>query len=71
MVVGGSWFASALASLPELRVMRASVGPEMQVMAVGRVRTLDHVRQLQAEGLDRFVAVNPSRVLDEEAERHG
>jgi hypothetical protein len=51
--------------------MRASVDPEMQVMAVGRVRTLDHVRQLQAEGLDRFVAVNPSRVLDEEAERHG
>ena len=71
MVAGGSWFASALTSLPELRVMRASVDPGMQVMAVGRVRTLDHVRQLQAEGLDRFVAVNPNRVLDEEAERHG
>ena len=71
MVVGGSWFASAQTSLPELRIMRASVEPRMQVKAVGRVRTLDVLLHLHAQGLDRFVAVNPHHVLDEAAERTG
>ena len=71
MVVGGSWFASAQTSLPELRIMRASVEPGIQVKAVGRVRTLDMLLHLHAQGLDRFVAVNPHHVLDEASERTG
>ena len=71
MVVGGSWFASAQTSLPELRIMRASVDPEIQVKAVGRVHTLDMLLHLHAQGLDRFVAVNPHHVLDEASERTG
>jgi deoxyribose-phosphate aldolase len=71
MVVGGSWFAAAQTSLPELRIMRASVEPEILVKAVGRVRTLDMLLHLHAQGLGRFVAVNPHHVLDEASERTG
>lgn len=69
VLVGGSWFASGTASLLELSLMRRSVGPRMAVKAAGRVRTLDMLLTMHAEGVDRFTAVNTGRLVGQAMER--
>jgi len=50
-------------------LMRASVGPSVQVKAAGGVRTLDTLLAMVAEGATRFGATATADILREAAQR--
>jgi deoxyribose-phosphate aldolase len=58
-------FAPSGATLDDLRLMRASVGPRMQVKAAGGVRTLDALLDVIEAGCTRVGATATAAILDE------
>ena len=62
-------FAGGGATLEHIRLMRESVGPNVQVKASGGVRTLDTVLELAAAGATRFGTSASAAILDELAAR--
>lgn len=62
-------FAPSGATLGDLRLMRASVGPRMKVKAAGGVRTLDALIDVLDVGCSRCGATATAAILDDFAER--
>ena len=62
-------FAPSGATLSDIVLMRASVGPSVGVKAAGGVRTLDTLLAMVAEGATRFGATATAEILDEAAKR--
>ena len=58
-------FAPTGATLDDLRLMRATVGPEVQVKAAGGVRTLDALLDVREAGCTRSGATTTAAILDE------
>jgi deoxyribose-phosphate aldolase len=58
-------FAPSGATLPDLRLMRAAVGPTVQVKAAGGVRTLDALLDVIEVGCTRCGATATAAMLDE------
>ncbi len=64
-------FAPSGATLEDLRLMRANVGPQVQVKAAGGVRTLDALLDVIDAGCTRSGATATAAILDEFARRSG
>jgi deoxyribose-phosphate aldolase len=64
-------FAPSGATLEDLRLMRASVGPQVQVKAAGGVRTLDSLLAVREAGCTRSGATATAAILDEFEKRFG
>lgn len=64
-------FAPSGATLEDLRLMRASVGPNVQVKAAGGVRTLDALLAVIDAGCTRCGATATAAILDEFMKRQG
>jgi deoxyribose-phosphate aldolase len=64
-------FAPSGATLEDLRLMRANVGPQVQVKAAGGVRTLDAMLAVVEAGCTRVGATATAAILDEYARRYG
>ncbi len=62
-------FAPTGATLEDLRLMRANVGPNVQVKAAGGVRTLDALLAVIDAGCTRSGATATAAILDEFARR--
>lgn len=62
-------FAPSGATLEDLRLMRANVGPQVQVKAAGGVRTLDALLAVIDAGCTRSGATATAAILDEFARR--
>jgi deoxyribose-phosphate aldolase len=62
-------FAPGGATLSDLILMRANVGPIVQVKAAGGVRTLDTLLAMAAEGVTRFGATATATILADATER--
>jgi deoxyribose-phosphate aldolase len=62
-------FAPSGATHEDLRLMRASVSPHVQVKAAGGVRSLDAMIEVMALGVSRIGATRTAEMLDELAER--
>lgn len=62
-------FAPGGATLGDLILMRANVGPAVQVKAAGGVRTLDTLLAMAAEGVTRFGATATAIILADATER--
>jgi deoxyribose-phosphate aldolase len=62
-------FAPSGATLDDLRLMRASVGPEVQVKAAHGVRTLDGLLAVIEAGATRCGATQTAAMLDDYRER--
>jgi deoxyribose-phosphate aldolase len=58
-------FAPSGATIEDLRLMRASVGPRVQVKAAGGVRTLDAILAVIDTGTTRVGATATAAILDE------
>jgi deoxyribose-phosphate aldolase len=63
-------FAPSGATLEDLRLMRASVGPGVQVKAAGGVRTLDALLAVAEAGCTRSGATATAAILDEYQKRY-
>lgn len=66
-------FAPGGATLDDVRLMRASVSPSIQIKAAGGVRTLDVLLEFANAGVTRFGATATATILDDMAHRieHG
>lgn len=64
-------FAPSGAALEDLRLMRSSVGPSVQVKAAGGVRTLDALLAVIDAGCTRCGATATAAILDEFMKRQG
>jgi len=62
-------YASGGATLPDLRLMRASVSDKVQVKAAGGVRTLDAALQVRAVGASRFGCTATAKIMEDAYER--
>lgn len=62
-------FAPSGATLEDLRLMRANVGPQVQVKAAGGVRTLDALLDVIDAGCTRSGATATAKILDEFEQR--
>ena len=62
-------FAPSGATVADLKLMRASVGPRVQVKAAGGVRTLDAILEVIDTGATRVGATATTAILDEFKER--
>lgn len=62
-------FAASGATLEDLRLMRANVGPQVQVKAAGGVRTLDALLDVIDAGCTRSGATATAKILDEFEQR--
>jgi deoxyribose-phosphate aldolase len=62
-------FAPSGATLEDLRLMRANVGPQVQVKAAGGVRTLDALLAVIDAGCTRSGATATAAIMDEFARR--
>ncbi len=62
-------FAPSGATIADLKLMRASVGPHMQVKAAGGVRTLDALLDVIDVGVTRVGATATATILDEFRQR--
>ncbi len=62
-------FAPSGATLDDLRLMRANVGPQVQVKAAGGVRTLDAILAVIDAGCTRVGATATAAILGEFAKR--
>jgi len=58
-------FAASGATIEDLRLMRASVGPQVQVKAAHGVRTLEAALQVIEVGTTRFGATRTKKILDD------
>lgn len=58
-------YAPGGATLEDLRLMRASVGPKVQVKAAGGVRTLDAILEVIDAGATRVGATATAKILDD------
>ena len=58
-------FAPSGATLDDLRLMRRTVGPDVQVKAAGGVRTLDALLEVMSVGVTRIGATATAAILDE------
>jgi deoxyribose-phosphate aldolase len=58
-------FAPGGATLDDLRLMRRSVGPHVQVKAAGGVRTLDALLEVMAAGVTRIGATATETILED------
>jgi deoxyribose-phosphate aldolase len=58
-------FAPGGATIEDLKLMRASVSPTMQVKAAGGVRTLDALLEVMAVGVTRVGATATETILDD------
>lgn len=63
-------FAPGGATLEDIRLMRASVSPRVQVKAAGGVRTLDALLAVIEAGATRVGATATAAILDEFKKRH-
>ncbi|AGZ45332.1 deoxyribose-phosphate aldolase [Actinoplanes friuliensis] len=63
-------FAPGGATLADIRLMRATVSPAIEVKAAGGVRTLDTLLELVEAGATRFGATATAAILDDLAARH-
>ena len=63
-------FAPSGATLEDLRLMRANVGPQVQVKAAGGVRTLDALLAVIDAGCTRCGATATAAILDEFKQRN-
>jgi deoxyribose-phosphate aldolase len=62
-------FAPTGATVADVRLMRATVAPSVEVKAAGGIRTLDAVLDLLAAGATRFGSTATATILDELAAR--
>ncbi|HMN62827.1 MAG TPA: deoxyribose-phosphate aldolase [Anaerolinea sp.] len=62
-------FAPSGATLEDLRLMRATVGPQVQVKAAGGVRTLDALLDVMEAGCTRSGATATAAMLDDFVQR--
>ncbi|HET6486521.1 MAG TPA: deoxyribose-phosphate aldolase [Spirochaetia bacterium] len=62
-------FGSGGSTLEDLRLMRRTVGPSVQVKAAGGVRTLDAALAVRATGATRFGATATRAILEEARRR--
>lgn len=62
-------FAGGGATVPHVTLMRASVGPDVQVKASGGVRDLDTLLDMRALGITRFGTSATATILDDAAVR--
>ncbi len=58
-------FASSGATIEDLKLMRATVGPQVQIKAAGGVRTLDALLAVIDAGCTRVGATRTAQMLDE------
>ena len=63
-------FAPSGANIEDLQLMRASVGPDVQVKAAGGVRTLDALLAVIDAGVTRVGATTTATMLDEFKKRY-
>jgi len=63
-------FAPSGATLEDLRLMRESVGPEVQVKAAGGVRSLEAILDVIDAGATRVGATATAKILDAYKEKH-
>lgn len=63
-------FAPSGATVADLRLMRATVSPQVQVKAAGGVRTLDVLLEMASLGVTRFGATATQAILDDLGRRH-
>jgi deoxyribose-phosphate aldolase len=63
-------FAPSGATIEDLKLMRASVGPQVQVKAAGGVRTLDALLAVIDVGVTRVGATATAAILDEFKKRN-
>ena len=63
-------FAASGATIEDLKLMRASVGPTVGVKAAGGVRSLDAALAVIAVGATRFGATQTERILEEFKAQH-
>jgi len=59
------------ATIPQLKLMKASVGPNVKVKAAGGVRTLDQLITVQEAGASRCGATATITILEEAQKRFG
>ncbi len=59
------------ATIPNLKLMKESVGPNVKVKAAGGVRTLDELIAVQEAGCSRCGATATISMLDEAKKRFG
>ncbi len=64
-------FAPSGATLEDLRLMRATVGPQVQVKAAGGVRTLDALLAVIDAGVTRCGATATATILEDFKKRQG
>jgi deoxyribose-phosphate aldolase len=64
-------FAPTGATVEDITLMRASVGPQVQVKAAHGVRTLDQLLAMIDAGATRSGATATAAILDEFKQRHG
>ena len=62
-------FAPGGATIPDLKLMRATVGPQVQVKAAGGVRSLDALLEVIDVGVTRVGATATAVILDEFEQR--
>ncbi len=58
-------FAPGGATIEDLRLMRATVSPRVQVKAAGGVRDLDAALKVREVGATRFGATKTAEILEE------
>lgn len=59
------------ATIPNLKLMKANIGPQVKLKAAGGVRTLDALLEVQAAGCTRCGATATKAMLEEAMERFG
>lgn len=64
-------FAPSGATLDDVRLMKASVSPQIKVKSAGGVRTLDSLLEYMEAGVSRSGATTTAIMLDEYVERFG
>jgi len=64
-------FAPTGATVEDIALMRATVGPQVQVKAAHGVRTLDQLLAMIDAGATRSGATATAAILDEFKQRHG
>lgn len=64
-------FAPGGATIEDLKLMRATVGPQVQVKAAGGVRTLDAILEVIDVGVTRVGATATATILDDFKKRQG
>jgi deoxyribose-phosphate aldolase len=64
-------YAPSGATIPDLKLMRASVSPRVRVKAAGGVRTLDAALEVIDVGVTRIGATATAAIMDEFEKRYG